>query len=45
LLRPVGNEAKRFEEYATGLYDVLPPARFASSLASRDLAAGFAVLN
>ena len=37
--------AHSVEEYATGLYAVFPPARFASSLVSRDPATGFAVLN
>lgn len=33
------------EEYATGLYDVLAPARFLSGLVSDDRALGFAVIN
>jgi len=33
------------EEYAFALYDVFPPARFASGLLSSDLATGFAILN
>ena len=33
------------EEYAFALYDVFPPARFASGLVSSDLATGFAILN
>lgn len=33
------------EEYAFGLYRVLPPARLASSLLSDDLATGFGMLN
>lgn len=37
--------AHSIEEYTFALYEVLPPARFASSLLSSDLAAGFAVLN
>jgi hypothetical protein len=37
--------AHSVEEYVSGLYDVFPVARFASSLVSSDLATGFAVLN
>jgi hypothetical protein len=37
--------AHSVEEYATGLYRVLAPARFVSSLVSDDLAVGFAVVN
>ena len=37
--------AHSIEEYTFALYDVLPPARFVSSLVSTDLATGFAVLN
>ena len=33
------------EEYAFALYDVFPPARFASGVVSSDLATGFAILN
>jgi Protein of unknown function with HXXEE motif len=37
--------AHSIEEYAAGLYEVLAPARFLSSLVSDDLAVGFAVIN
>jgi hypothetical protein len=37
--------AHSIEEYVQRLYDVLPPARFISSLVSADLAVGFAVAN
>src|SRR5512143_1860113 len=37
--------AHSVEEYATHLYDVLPPARFVSGLVSTDRAFGFAVVN
>ena len=37
--------AHSVEEYATGLYDVFPPARFVAGLVSGDLAFGFAVAN
>lgn len=33
------------EEYFTKLYEVFPPAHFASSLVSSDLARGFLILN
>lgn len=33
------------EEYATRLYDVLPPARFVSGVVSSDRSVGFAVVN
>jgi len=33
------------EEYLSHLYEVLPPARFASELVSNDLATGFLILN
>jgi hypothetical protein len=37
--------AHSVEEYSFRLYDVLAPARFLSSLVSRDLATGFALVN
>lgn len=45
LLLVLAQAAHSVEEYATRLYDVFAPARFASSLVSSDLAVGFAVLN
>jgi hypothetical protein len=41
----VAQAAHSMEEYVFGLYDVFAPARFVSSLISRDLARGFAVAN
>jgi hypothetical protein len=37
--------AHSIEEYAFALYEVFPPARFASSLLSSNLAVGFVILN
>jgi hypothetical protein len=37
--------AHSVEGYTAGVYEILPPARFASSLLSRDLATGFAFLS
>ena len=37
--------AHSFEEYATRLYEVFPPARFVSSLICNNLALGFLVAN
>jgi hypothetical protein len=37
--------AHSIEEYVTRLYEVFAPARFVSSLVSRDLAVGFLVVN
>jgi Protein of unknown function with HXXEE motif len=37
--------AHSVEEYTTGLYEVLAPARFVSGLVSHDLAFGFATVN
>jgi len=45
LILVVLQAAHSVEEYATGLYQVLVPARFVSGLVSDDLAVGFAVIN
>jgi hypothetical protein len=37
--------AHSVEEYSTKLYEVFPPAHFASSLVSSDLGRGFLILN
>ena len=41
----VSQLAHSVEEYAFGLYDVLAPARFLSSMVSKDLRLGFAAIN
>jgi hypothetical protein len=41
----VAQAAHSTEEYFTELYEVFPPARFASGLVSSDLARGFLILN
>ena len=45
LVLVVVQAAHSLEEYTFELYEVFPPARFASGLVSSDLATGFAVLN
>jgi hypothetical protein len=45
LLLILTQAAHSVEEYSTKLYEVFPPAHFASSLVSSDLARGFLILN
>jgi hypothetical protein len=45
LLLVLAQAAHSVEEYAAGLHEVFPPARFLSGLVSSDLSVGFAVVN